>query len=91
MGTRRGEALIHSLKKRLKERKREYRSGGARPSNLLNITFCGLASLPFLLAFRRSHPYSKHPLSMCVHFKTKETSQQTSKETNGRESMLKTS
>ena len=52
----------------------ENHSEGARPLNLLNISLCGLASLPFLLAPRRSHPCSKHPRPMCVHGKTKETS-----------------
>ena len=90
MGTRRGGTLIHALEKRLREREREDRSGVARPLNLLYIALCGLASLPFLLAPKSSHPCSKRPRSMRVHGKRKETSQQTSKETNGRKSMLKT-
>ena len=93
-GTRRGETLIHSLEKRLgeRERERENHSRGARPPNLLNIALCGLASLPFLPVLRRSHPCSKHPCTMRVHPKTKETWQQTSKERNkeDKESMQRT-
>ena len=87
-GTWRG-TLIHDLEKRLRERKREDRSGGTRPPNLLNIALCGLASsclhpYPFLLTPRRSYPCSQHPRSVCVHATNKETNQQTSKETNRR-------
>ena len=86
-GTWRG-TLIHALEKRLREREREDCFGGARPPNLLNIALCGLA------------PFCLHPFPFCSHLggrtltlyaKTKETSQQTSKETNGRKSMLKKS
>ena len=58
-GTRSGGTLIHALEKRLKERERENYSGGARSPNLLIIALCGLASLPFLLVPKRSHPCSK--------------------------------
>ena len=96
MGARRGGILIYALEMRLKERERENCSKGARPSNLLNIApwwacLFLLAFLPFLLVPRMSYPCCKRPRSMRVHAKTKETSQQTSKETNGRKSMLKTS
>ena len=68
---------------------------GARPPNLLNIALCWLASSCLHLALfaitQEVAPCSKYPRSMHVHAKTKETSQQTSKETNKRKSMLKTS
>ena len=89
-GTWRG-TLIHALEKMLREREREDRSGGDRPFNLLNIALCGLASLPFLLVPKRSHPCFNCPCSMRVHVKKKETSQETSKETNRKRSMIKTS
>ena len=41
-----------------------------------------LASLPFLLMPRGSHPYSTHPCSKHVHATNKESSQQTSKGEN---------
>ena len=62
-------SLIHALKKRLRGREREVCLGGVGPFNLLIIALCGLASLPFLLAPRKSHP-----CSVCVYAKTKETS-----------------
>jgi len=86
-----GDPLIHALENRLKDREREDLSRGARPLDLLNIALCRLASLPFLLAPRRSRPCFKRPCLMCVHAKTRETSQQTSKETNERKSMLEAS
>ena len=94
-GTWRG-TLIYALEKRLRERKKENCSGRARPHNLLNIApwwacIFLLAFLPFLVVPRRSHPCSNCPHSLCVYVNTKETSLQTSKETNGNKSMLKTS
>ena len=76
--------LILALKKRLREWEREDHSRGARPPNLLNIALCGLASLPFLLIPRSSHPCSKRPHIKHVNVKIKETRQRTSKETNGK-------
>ena len=76
-----GGTLIHALEKRLREREREREkegeshSGGARPPNLLNIAFNGLASLTLLLVPRRLCPRSKHPCSLHVHAKKKEISQ----------------
>ena len=77
-------ALIYALEKKLRDKEREDRFRGARPPNLLNLDLYGLASFPFLLTPGRSHPRS-----MRVPAKTKEASQQTSKEINGRRSMLK--
>ena len=87
-GTRKGGTLIHALKKRLKERGKRKPLRRGWPPNLLNIAFCGLrllaCILTLLLAPKRSRPCSKCPCSMRIHEMTKETSQQTSKETNRR-------
>ena len=68
-----------ALEKRLRKRDREDRSIGGKPPNLLNIALCGLASLPFLLAPRRSCPRFVH-----VHATNKDTNQQASEGTNRR-------
>ena len=86
-GTWRG-TLIHALEKRLREReKKKTALEGLGPLIYWTLPFVGLHPCPFFLVPRRSH--SKCPCSICVHAKTKEESQQKSKETNGRRSILK--
>ena len=88
--------LIHALEKRLRERERENYFGGARPPNLLIIAPCGLTSsyldpCPFCsqLGGRTLTPSVHAP---CMYMqRQKNISQQTSKEINGRKSMLETS
>ena len=65
---------------------------GPRPKWTWTFGAVQLASLPSLLALRKSHPCFKYPRFMCVHEKTKERSQQTSKEMNkeDKESMQRT-